>query len=88
MGEPFARLEWRGKPLVCYLQPGCEVDDVDAITAEIGRAASSCRSDAELETELVDIAARHHLGLASQVPGVPSDPVERIVSFGYLPPVR
>lgn len=88
MAEPFARFEWRGKPLVCYLQPGCTVDDVDAIVDEIGKAAIDCCSDAELETELVEIAARHHLGLAPQAPGVASDPVERIVSFGYLPPVR
>lgn len=87
MAEPFARLEWRGKPLVCYLQPGCEVADIDSLAAEIDQAAAACCTDSELDAELDRIAARHRLGLKHAVP-VPSDPVERILSFGFLPPVR
>ncbi len=88
MAEPFARLEWRGKPLVCYLQPGCEVSDLDALAGDIGKASTTCCTDPELDAELVAIAERHHLGLSRGLSGVPSDPVERILSFGFLPPVR
>lgn len=87
MAEPFARLEWRGKSLICYLQPGCEVADANGLAGEIREASASCCSDSELDAELDGIAARHHLRLTHSVP-VPSDPVERIVSFGFLPPLR
>ncbi len=87
MADPIARLEWMGKQVVCYLQPGCEVPDPAALADDICETCETCCTDAELEVAIQAVAARHHL--RAQGPDrVPSDPVERLWSFGYMPPIR
>ncbi len=88
MADPIARLEWMGKQVVCYLQPGCRVSDMDALVGDISETCTACCTETELEAEMDAVAAKHHLRLAPRGEGVPSDPVERILSFGFLPPMR
>ncbi len=85
MTGPFATFESMGKRVVCYLQPDCEVADVEALADDVRESCSDCCTEADLEAALEAVAARHNLRAR---PVVPSDPVERIVSFGFIPPFR
>jgi len=88
MADAFARLEWMGRQVVCYLQPGCRVADMDAFVGDITETCTSCCTESELGAEMDAIAAKHQLRVAHPDASVPADPVQRILSFGFLPPMR
>jgi hypothetical protein len=71
--------------VVAYLRPGCECD-VAALTRDVGEACASCRSIEDLSARMADVADRHGLRVELDMTDpVPADPVERLVSFGFVP---
>ena len=88
MADPLARLEWMGKQVVCYLQPGCEVADKAALVSDVRATCTECGTEAELDAAMEAVASRHHLRVARRDPSVSSDPVERLLAYGFLPPIR
>jgi hypothetical protein len=88
MAEPFAKIAWLGRQVVCYLQPGTHVADLSALTDDAAACCSSCGSLSDLQVRMQAVAERHGLAMEYNGPRVPADPVERLVSFGFMPPVR
>jgi hypothetical protein len=87
MADPFARLRVIGSEVACYLRPGTDCD-VAALIRDLDRACAECASIDELRTRVKSVADRHALDVEYDMsPPVPADPVERLVSIGFLPRV-
>jgi hypothetical protein len=85
MADPFARVLLLGSEVACYLRPGADCD-VATLTRDLDEACAACGSIEELQTRVRSIADRHALDVEYDVsPAVPSDPVQRLVSMGFLP---
>jgi hypothetical protein len=88
MAEPFVTFKWMGRQIACYLHPDTHVADVDALATDARACCRDCGTLAELKAEMRAVAERHDLAIEYTGPRVPSDPVERLVSFGFMPPTR
>lgn len=86
MVEPFVTFKWMGRQIACYLHPGAHVGDVDALATDAQACCRDCVTLAELKAEMRAVAERHDLAVEYTGPRVPSDSVERLVSFGFMPP--
>lgn len=85
MADPIARIRVLGTEVVAYLRPDCKCD-VAALTRDVNEACTSCRSIDELQGRMKSVAAKHELDVEySTSKPVPTDPVERLVSFGFIP---
>jgi hypothetical protein len=88
MAEPFAKIAWLGRQVACYLQPGTQVADLSALTRDAEASCRGCESLPDLQVKMQALAERHGLAVEYTGPRVPADAVERLVSFGFMPPVR
>ena len=88
MAEPFITIKWMGRQIACYLQSGAQVKDVEALAADAQACCSKCGTLADLRAEMKAVAERHNLAVDYTGPRVPTDPVERLISFGFMPPTQ
>lgn len=88
MAEPFVTFKWMGRQIACYLHPGTHVEDVDALATDARACCRDCGTLAELKAEMRAVAERHDLAIEYTGRRVPSDQVERLVSFGFMTPTR
>lgn len=85
MADLIATIRVLGTEIACYLQPGTDCD-VAALTRDVEQSCTACTTIEDLQAEMRSVADRHGLDLEYHTgTPVPTDPVERIVSFGFVP---
>lgn len=85
MADPIARIRVLGTEVVAYLRPDCQCDAA-ALARDVNEACASCDSVDELHGRMKSVAARHDLDVELHTsPSVPTDAVERLMSFGFIP---
>jgi hypothetical protein len=85
MDDPLARIRVLGHEVIAYLRPGCDCD-VPALARDVNEACASCTSIDELPATMKSVADRHGLDVEYEPSQpVPTDAVERLVSFGFIP---
>jgi hypothetical protein len=88
MAEPFARFEWMGKQVLCYLRPGTQCDDLSSLAAEAATGCRECESLEQIETKMEALASRYDLTTERNTPEAVHEYVDRVVSFGFMPRIR
>ena len=87
MAEPFARFEWMGRQVLCYLRPGTQCDDLPSLAEEASGSCRECDSLEQLDSAMDAVAARHDLA-AERTPEEVHEAVDQVVSFGFMPRMR
>jgi hypothetical protein len=87
MAEPFARFEWMGRQVLCYLRPGTQCDDLPSLAEEATSGCRECESLEQLESKMEAVASRHDLS-AERTPEEVHGYVDQVVSFGFMPRMR
>ena len=85
MPDVIATIKVLGTEIACYLQPGTDCDPKE-LAREVEDCCTACRSMEDVRAEMRAVADRHGLDVEYHT-GAPlaSDPVERMVSFGFVP---
>ncbi len=88
MAEPFARFEWMGRQVLCYLRPGTQCDDLPSLASEAPGACRACESHDDLDTEMEVVASRHDLTAERSSPEEFQVSADQAVSYGFMPRMR
>lgn len=85
MRDIIATIRVLGTDVACYLQPGTDCDR-NALAREVEECCAACGSMEDVQAEMRAVADRHGLALEYHTASpLAKDPVERMVSFGFVP---
>jgi hypothetical protein len=85
MADPFTRIAVLGSEVACYLRPGADCD-VATLSRDLDEVCAGCGSIEQLQSRVRSVADRHALEVEYEMSApVPTDPVERLVSMGFMP---